>query len=180
MKIKEVMKLVRESGSLWIGQNGPDKYIGNGVALYQTSGEYDIETLFMLTDTTDKQKEKLRVMPIDSCSDFLADIDGSECELTRMSFSINYGGDTFSVFESERGAVFINKKYLKPLTDEQEPEFKLRSIGDTEMVIVHYGLVAAAAIMPYRLIDIGFDVHAEKLASLCRLARENRLFCERE
>lgn len=180
MKIKEVMKLVRESGSLWIGQNGPDKYIGNGVALYQTSGEYDIETLFMLTDTTDKQKEKLRVTPIDSGSDFLADIDGSECELTRMSFSINYGGDTFSVFESERGAVFIDKKYLKPLTDEQEPEFKLRSIGDTEMVIVHYGLIAAAAIMPCRLINLGFDAHAQKLASLCRLARENRLFCERE
>lgn len=178
MKIKEVMKLIRESGMLFTYRNGSDNYIGDGAAVYTACGDYDIETLFTLTDTTKKQQEKLRVTPL-ADAEFMADIDGTETELIRMNFSINYGGSEFAVFESERGAVFMDKKYLKPLTDDLEMEFKLRTAGRREMIIVHYGLVTAAAIMPCQLLDIGFGERAERLSTLCKMARDNGLCCKR-
>lgn len=178
MKIKEVMKLARERGMLYLGQNGLDKYMGDGAALYAACGNYDTETLFILTDTTEKQKEKLRVTYMDNELSFMADIDGTEEEITRMGFSINYGGDTFSIFETEQGAVFVNKKYFKPLADDLDMEFRLRRIGDTKMVIVHYGFVTAAAICPFELLNLGFADRIARLDALCAAAQRNGLFCE--
>ncbi|MCM1439675.1 MAG: hypothetical protein NC131_10840 [Roseburia sp.] len=179
MKLKKVVSLCLQQGQVNL-LNQVDKdgvvtqWMGDGGAFYPLNGVpfLDEGTLCTVFDVPEKKQEKILIQ----CMDFpagldVADYTAGDRGVETLGVSIGYGGTTLlpmKIMGAGAGIVYIQKKYLAPLEDTADVlQFCVRT--DTtgrRYVAVHAGLLIAAIIFPYDLLNEDFVATMSSIVDL--------------
>ena len=96
------------------------QYIGDGMTAYPVSGlpKLDEESILTIFDVPEKQREDwfVRVMDAPEGINF-EDTDANEKMIERDNLSIIFSGHTLKPLQTRRGLVFIQSRYLSPVSD---------------------------------------------------------------
>ena len=96
------------------------QYIGDGNAVYPISGlpELDEESILTIFDVPEKQREDWLVQYRDIPEGIsFEDTDATEKIIEQGNLSIVYSGKTLKPLQTRRGLVFIESRYLSPVSD---------------------------------------------------------------
>ena len=153
MKIKKIVEICKRSGAvrLLMGDDGV-QWLGDGVACYplENAPIFDEESLCTAFDITDKQKEAIffsmeAQLPSGIC--FESTCSGEQVA-ERNDISLVYKGDTWLVFSSPKGALYMKAKYLSPVMADRM-EIYLRETEDgVPYFVCKLGWAVQAIIMP--------------------------------
>ena len=125
MKIKNIAAICKKNKYAVIYERyteggGVVQYIGDGAAAYPVTGlpALDKESLLTIFDVPEKQWEDwfVQVAGIPSEISF-DDMDATEKPVEREAISIAYSGKTLKPLQTRRGLVFIESRYLSPVSD---------------------------------------------------------------
>lgn len=125
MKIKNIAAICKKNKYAVIYERygesgGVIQYIGDGAAAYPVTGlpKLDKESLLTIFDVPEKQREDwfVQVAGIPSEISF-EDTDANEKPVEREAISIAYSGKTLKPLQTRRGLVFIESRYLSPVSD---------------------------------------------------------------
>ena len=125
MKIKNIAAICKKNKYAVIYERyteggGVVQYIGDGAAAYPVTGlpALDKESLLTIFDVPEKQREDwfVQVAGIPSEISF-EDTDANEKPVEREAISIAYSGKTLKPLQTRRGLVFIESRYLSPVSD---------------------------------------------------------------
>lgn len=125
MKIKNIAAICKKNKYAVIYERygesgGVIQYIGDGAAAYPVTGlpALDKESLLTIFDVPEKQREDwfVQVAGIPSEISF-EDMDANEKPVEREAISIAYSGKTLKPLQTRRGLVFIESRYLSPVSD---------------------------------------------------------------
>lgn len=149
------------------------QWLGDGYAIYPLNGLpiLDEETLCAVFDISEKQRENIIVrrqsMPEAINAD---DTDPSERVLSDDDFSIIYGGAELQPLKTRSGIIFIQRKYLAPLEDVLDMiQLYERVTPDGQSYIAaKAGLLIAAVIFPYKVVNEKFVTRLEEITRECR------------
>lgn len=178
MKLKKVISLChqRKTFRLFdkISENGEIvQWMGDGCAAYPLNGLpiLDEETLCAVFDISEKQLKNTSVQRL-TMPDALnvGDTDPDERVLKDDDFSITYGGTEVLPLRTRTGIIFIQKKYLAPLEDVLDVvQLYERVTPDGQTyVAAKAGLLIAAVIFPYKVVNEKFVTRLEEIARECR------------
>lgn len=96
------------------------QYIGDGMTAYPVSGlpKLDEESILTIFDVPEKQREDwfVRVRDVPEGINF-EDTDANEKMIERDNLSIIFSGHTLKPLQTRRGLVFIQSRYLSPVSD---------------------------------------------------------------
>ena len=96
------------------------QYIGDGMTTYPVFGlpELDEESILTIFDVPEKQREDwfVRVRDVPEGINF-EDTDANEKMIERDNLSIIFSGHTLKPLQTRRGLVFIQSRYLSPVSD---------------------------------------------------------------
>ena len=149
------------------------QWLGDGYAIYPLNGLpiLDEESLCAVFDISEKQRENISVrraaMPESVNTD---DTDPAERVLKDDDFSIIYGGTELQPLKTRNGIMFIQRKYLAPLEDVLDMvQLYARVTPDGQSYIAaKTGLLIAAVIFPYNVVNEKFVTRLEEIARECR------------
>ena len=98
------------------------------------------------------------------------DTDPSERVLSDDDFSIIYGGAELQPLKTRSGIIFIQRKYLAPLEDVLDMiQLYERVTPDGQSYIAaKAGLLIAAVIFPYKVVNEKFVTRLEEITRECR------------
>lgn len=179
MKIKKAFDICKKSGSIYINQNGSEQWLSDGSAMYPISGLPLLteESVCRLYDINDSRRDKISFNFIAGNPLFdVADITAEETEAVMWNISIAFDGYVLIPVSTEEGILFIEREYLKPLSDMPENEMTLTmrtDIRGEHYICVKFGLIAYAFIAPVKAINQSFVNNLEKLAAQTRMALIN-------
>lgn len=156
-------------------KSGIVQYIGNGAALYPAIGLplLDKESLLTIFDIPERQREDWFVRIADITSEInLNDIDADEKLVEREAISIIYSGKTLKPLQTRRGLVFIESRYLAPVSDVLDVLELYERITPSGMpyIVAKAGFLLQAVIMPYKVISQQFVDKLKKLTEQCVLS----------
>ena len=155
------------------------QYIGDGMTAYPVSGlpELDEESILTIFDVPEKQREDwfVRVMPAPEGINF-DDTDANEKMIDRDNLSIIYSGHTLKPLQTRRGLVFIQSRYLSPVSDVLDvlELYERFTSSGTPYIVAKAGFLLQAVIMPYDVINAGFVERLQRLAADCAFSLELR------
>lgn len=155
------------------------QYIGDGMTAYPVSGlpELDEESVLTIFDVPEKQREDwlVRVMAAPEGINF-EDTDVNEKMIERDNLSIVYSGKTLKPLQTRRGLVFIESRYLSPVSDVLDvlELYERFTPQGTPYIVAKAGFLLQAVIMPYDVITAGFVERLQRLASDCAFALDLR------
>lgn len=155
------------------------QYIGDGMTAYPVSGlpELDEESILTIFDVPEKQREDwlVRVMAAPEGINF-EDTDVNEKMIERDNLSIVYSGKTLKPLQTRRGLVFIESRYLSPVSDVLDvlELYERFTPQGTPYIVAKAGFLLQAVIMPYDVITAGFVERLQRLASDCAFALDLR------
>ena len=125
MKIKSIATICKKNKQVVLFNRYSDsgtisQYIGDGSAVYPISGlpELDEESILTIFDVPEKQCEDwlVRYRDIPEGISF-EDTDATEKIIEQGNLSIVYSGKTLKPLQTRRGLVFIESRYLSPVSD---------------------------------------------------------------
>lgn len=168
-KNKNVVLFERYSGN----SETPLQYIGDGAAVYPVTGlpPLDKESVLTIFDIPEKSREDwlVRTMGVPEGISF-EDYDAGEMNVERESISIVYSGKTLKPLQTTRGLVFIEQRYLSPISDVLDVMELYERITPSGMpyIVAKAGLLLQAVIMPYDAINQQFVEKLEELTRECK------------
>lgn len=173
-KNKQVVLFNRYSDSGTISQ-----YIGDGSAVYPISGlpELDEESILTIFDVPEKQREDwlVRYRDIPEGISF-EDTDATEKIIEQGNLSIVYSGKTLKPLQTRRGLVFIESRYLSPVSDVLdvlELYERVTPFG-APYIVAKAGFLLQAVIMPCDVISAQFVQRLQELTRQCAVSLDLR------
>ena len=181
MKIKNIAAICKKNKYAVIYERyteggGVVQYIGDGAAAYPVTGlpALDKESLLTIFDVPEKQREDwfVQVAGIPSEISF-EDMDANEKPVEREAISIAYSGKTLKPLQTRRGLVFIESRYLSPVSDILDvlELYERITPGGTPYIVAKAGFLLQAVIMPYDVISQQFVDNLKRLTEQCVLFR---------
>lgn len=178
MKLKKVTSLCSKSKCYRlydkIDSTGEiTQWLGDGFAIYPLNGlpMLDEESLCAVFDISEKQRENISVrraaMPDAVNTD---DTDPAERVLKDDDFSIIYGGTELKPLNTRNGITFIQSKYLSPLEDVLAVVqlYERVTPDGISYIVAKTGLLIAAVIFPYKVVNETFVTRLEEVTRECR------------
>jgi len=184
MKIKNIAAICKKNKYAVIYERyteggGVVQYIGDGAAAYPVTGlpALDKESLLTIFDVPEKQREDwfVQVAGIPSEISF-EDMDANEKPVEREAISIAYSGKTLKPLQTRRGLVFIESRYLSPVSDILDvlELYERITPGGTPYIVAKAGFLLQAVIMPYDVISQQFVDNLKRLTEQCVLSLDLR------
>ena len=183
MKIKNIAAICKKNKYAVIyeryTEGGVVQYIGDGAATYPVTGlpALDKESLLTIFDVPEKQREDwfVQVAGIPSKISF-EDTDANEKPVEREAISIAYSGKTLKPLQTRRGLVFIESRYLSPVSDILDvlELYERITPGGTPYIVAKAGFLLQAVIMPYDVISQQFVDNLKRLTEQCVLSLDLR------
>lgn len=178
MKLKKVVALCNKAKGFRLfdkldSTGEITQWLGDGYAIYPLIGLpiLDEETLCAVFDISEKQRENIVVrrseMPEAVNVD---DTDPAERVLCDDDFSIIYGGAELQPLKTRNGITFIQRKYLAPLEDvlDMVQLYERVTPDGQSYIAAKAGLLLAAVIFPYKVVNEKFVTRLEEMARECR------------
>lgn len=177
MKIKSIAAICKKGKEVILfnrrGSGGTlQQYIGDGMTAYPVSGlpELDEESVLTIFDVPEKQREGwlVRVQDVPEGINF-DDTDENESMIEQDGLSIVFSGKTLKPLQTRRGLVFIQSRYLSPVSDVLDVlELYERFMPNgTPYIVAKAGFLLQAVIMPYDVIHADFVERLQRLAQEC-------------
>lgn len=176
MIFKKIIDLCKKKSYVTIYNTPEGRFISDGSGLWPITNlpVFDEETFCL---TYDIPKGKIRFF-VDSklpkhidVSDY-ADNE-SACEI--MNITLAYCGKLLIPVITDTGIKFIDSRYLAPLKDNDNMiSLWERQTGNNLYFVLKSGMLFAGIVTPYELINIEFVNEVEKLATLCKVALDNK------
>lgn len=191
MKIKSIAAICKKNKNIAIFERYSDdgdiltQYIGDGSAVYPVIGlpPLDAESLLTIFDVPEKQREDwfVQVAGIPSEISF-EDMDANEKPVEREAISIAYSGKTLKPLQTRRGLVFIESRYLSPVSDILDvlELYERITPGGTPYIVAKAGFLLQAVIMPYDVINQQFVESLQDLTRECEFSLSEKERRERE
>jgi len=185
MKIKSIASICAKSKRIFIydkklSDGGIDvHWIGDGAVMYPAFElpNLEEESIFAIFDIPEKIHDKYTYKHEDLPTQFSFE-DAVPCENRLESEKLNIvaAGRVLIPLKTQRGLVFIDAKYLSPLSDTADTlELYERLTTNGKIYIVaKTGFMIMAVIMPYEIINKDFVVQMEELTKQCRFAFSTR------
>lgn len=184
MKIKSIAAICKKNKQVVLFNRYSDsgtisQYIGDGNAVYPISGlpELDEESILTIFDVPEKQREDwlVRYRDIPEGINF-EDTDANEKMIERDNLSIIFSGHTLKPLQTRRGLVFIQSRYLSPVSDVLDvlELYERFTPNGTPYIVAKAGFLLQAVIMPYDVINAGFVERLQRLARDCAFALDLR------
>ena len=181
MIIKKIIDLCKKRGICYLYDGADVQYISDGAAIYPMYNlpRFDENTLCRTYDITDTQQNKIhfhhsRELPMHLD---LSDNTDSEVLCQRGSMVLSIAGGGAVPYMTSQGLMFINAKYLTPLSDVRDNMIevyeRISTSGNTYFVIKS-GFVLLAAVTPYEVINPKFVDDLSALTAMCKVALENQ------
>lgn len=155
------------------------QYIGDGTAFYQVNDlpHLDKESILTIFDISEKQRGKwlVKVGEIPEGIDF-SDVAEGEQIIKQLDPAIVYNEKILLPLQTQNGILFINSKYLSPLSDVMdalnlfERETKARQV----YIVAKVGLMLKAIIFPIEVATTKFVEKLEELARECAFSLEHK------
>ena len=151
----------------------------DGMTGYPVSGlpELDEESILTIFDVPEKQREDwfVRVRDVPEGINF-EDTDANEKMIERDNLSIIFSGHTLKPLQTRRGLVFIQSRYLSPVSDVLDvlELYERFTPNGTPYIVAKAGFLLQAVIMPYDVINAGFVERLQRLARDCAFALDLR------
>ena len=178
MKLKKVVALCNKAKGFRLfdkldSTGEITQWLGDGYAIYPLIGLpiLDEETLCAVFDISEKQRENIVVrrseMPEAVNVD---DTDPAERVLSDDDFSIIYGGAELQPLKTRNGITFIQRKYLAPLEDvlDMVQLYERVTPDGQSYIAAKAGLLIAAVIFPYKVVNEKFVTRLEEITRECR------------
>ena len=125
----------------------------------------------------EKQREDwfVRVRDVPEGINF-EDTDANEKMIERDNLSIIFSGHTLKPLQTRRGLVFIQSRYLSPVSDVLDvlELYERFTPNGTPYIVAKAGFLLQAVIMPYDVINAGFVERLQRLARDCAFALDLR------
>lgn len=184
MKIKNIAAICKKNKYAIIYERhtesgGVVQYIGDGAAACPVTGlpALDKESLLTIFDVPEKQREDwfVQVAGIPSEISF-EDMDANEKPVEREAISIAYSGRTLKPLQTRRGLVFIESRYLSPVSDILDvlELYERITPHGTPYIVAKAGFLLQAVIMPYDVISQQFVDNLKRLTEQCVLSLDLR------
>ena len=105
-----------------------------------------------------------------------SDMDANEKPVEREAISIAYSGKTLKPLQTRRGLVFIESRYLSPVSDILDvlELYERITPGGTPYIVAKAGFLLQAVIMPYDVISQQFVDNLKRLTEQCVLSLDLR------
>lgn len=151
MKIKAVAGLIGSGNCIYSYIHRGVQWIGDGMCLYPM---YSLPTLDeagvkALLDITDKKKDKTFLHTIKEIGVNLDDYDPKERELERSGYIITYAGRELTPYQSDKGILYFDADYLKPVKDmEQLSLFVRYGTGGRPYIAIKAGMLLVGICLP--------------------------------
>lgn len=185
MKIKNIAAICKKNKSVVLFERHNDEgdvilqYIGDGGAVYPAIGLplLDEETVLTIFDVPEKQREDWCVRSTGIPDGInLDDIDGTEKPVEREAISIVYSGKTLKPLRTRRGLVFIESRYLSPVSDVLDvlELYERITKSGTPYIVAKAGFLLQAVIMPYDVINQQFVDKLQELTRECAISLDLR------
>ncbi len=181
MKIKDVAAICKKNKFAILFERGAndtvEQYVSDGGAVYKLFGlpYLDASNLLTIFDVPEKNRPKWAV-----CNKALPDeISLADCCEDEMPIDerdaypeIVHAERALKPLKISDGILFIQTRYLKPVSDEQEFQrlFERKTASGISYIVVKTGLIVQAAIMPMKMPGGNFADSLEGLADQIRSA----------
>ena len=184
MKIKSIATICKKNKQVVLFNRYSDsgtisQYIGDGSAVYPISGlpELDEESILTIFDVPEKQREDwlVRYRDIPEGISF-EDTDATEKIIEQGNLSIVYSGKTLKPLQTRRGLVFIESRYLSPVSDVLdvlELYERVTPFG-APYIVAKAGFLLQAVIMPCDVISTQFVQRLQELTRQCAVSLDLR------
>lgn len=181
MKINKLAALLKKSGTITLYgmERTRTQWVGDGAAAYPLLGLPYLEesSLYTMFDINERQQDKLHFQHVDLPDNTnFADTDDCENIIESGKISLATAGHLIRPLQTQKGIVFIDTKYLAPLSDTLvSAEFYERISPSGQVYIaVKSGFMLMGVIFPYDLISQLFVAQLEDLTNQCRFALEEK------
>lgn len=162
MKIKSIISICKQAQTFYLydDENGI-QWLGDGGAIYPLlkMPRLDQENIFTIFDIPDKQAREMIALqkPLPEGID-LQDVVECEKILTAYKMEIRYAGRIFQSFHMSQGILFIDKKYLAPLSDYKDmlQLYERKDKNGRIHIAAKNGLILVAVIMPFKVVNEKF------------------------
>jgi len=180
MIIKHVISLCKRDSRMMLYDDGSrenaPQWLGTAAAIYplQRMPQLDENNIFTAFDITSKQIEKIifrrEVLPMNI--DFR---DVVECEnvLEPEDIEIGFSDIALLPLHTSRGLCFIDKAYLKPLSDFNAASLRFyerTTTDNTLYIVVKAGMILQAVIAPFDAINDKFVEKLKGITKDCEIA----------
>lgn len=184
MKIKSIAAICKKNKQVVLFNRYSDsgtisQYIGDGNAVYPISGlpELDEESILTIFDVPEKQREDWLVQYRDIPEGIsFEDTDATEKIIEQGNLSIVYSGKTLKPLQTRRGLVFIESRYLSPVSDVLdvlELYERVTPFG-APYIVAKAGFLLQAVIMPCDVISAQFVQRLQELTRQCAVSLDLR------
>ena len=181
MKIKNIAAICKKNKAIVLFEKHSEsgdtviQYIGDGGAAYPVAGlpPLDTESVLTIFDVPEKDRDKyiVRTMGIPEGINF-EDTDADEKPIEGAALSIVYSGKILKPLQTRRGLVFIESRYLSPVSDVLEvlELYERITTGGTPYIVAKAGLLLQAVIMPFDVINQQFVESLQRLTKQCAVS----------
>ena len=180
MKIKSIANLCKQLKRVFLFETESGiQWVGDGCALYPlfTIPKLGSDSVFAIFDITEKQKDKIlfKSQPVPDGID-LDDIADGEIPIKDIDMRITTGGMTLIPLLTQTGLIFINEKYLAPLSDIPETMelFERMTQDGHQYIAVKSGMLIYGVVFPVDVIDDLFVSKMNSLTVQCKMALDNK------
>ena len=185
MKIKNIGAICKKNKAIVLFEKHSEsgdtvvQYIGDGGAAYPVAGlpPLDTESVLTIFDVPEKDRDKyiVRTMGIPEGINF-EDTDADEKPIEGAALSIVYSGKILKPLQTRRGLVFIQSRYLSPVSDVLDvlELYERFTPNGTPYIVAKAGFLLQAVIMPYDVINAGFVERLQRLARDCAFTLDLR------
>ena len=185
MKIKSIAAICKKNKNIAIFERYSDdgdiltQYIGDGSAVYPVIGlpPLDAESLLTIFDVPEKDRDNyfVKTLGIPAGISF-EDSDATERQVEREGISIIYSGRTLKPIHTTRGLVFIESRYLSPVSDILDvlELYERITPRGTPYIVAKAGFLLQAVITPYDVISQQFVDNLKRLTEQCVLSLDLR------
>lgn len=185
MKIKNIAAICKKTKQIVLFNKRNDdgdtiaQYISDGCAVYPISGlpELDEESILTIFDVPEKDREKwfVKYAAIPREINF-EDIDANEKPVIEGNLSIVFAGTTLKPLQTRRGLVFIESRYLSPVSDVLDvlSLYERFTPSGTPYIVAKAGFLLQAVIMPHDVINAQFVERMQSLAKQCAASLDLR------
>lgn len=182
MKIKNIAAICKRKKSIvlfnrYSARGNLMQYISDGSACYPVVGlpELDGESLLTIFGVPEKDRDKYIVREADAPEGInLDDADAEERPIEKQGISIVYSGRVLNPLQTRRGLVFIESRYLSPVSDVMDvlELYERFTPSGTPYIAAKAGFLLQAVIMPFDAINQQFVDQMQELTRQCAFALE--------
>lgn len=179
MKIKAIVAICKKEKSIILFDDEQDEnqWLGDGYAAYPLlkmpyMREHNIFALFDIPDIKQdgylfKQREFPEGVNFNNK-------DSAENKLKEEKLLITTDGRTLKPFQTSKGLIFIDAKYIKPVSDEIVLNYYERFTKEGNVyIVVKNGMEVIAIIPPFSCIDEKFVNKMQALTDMCKIALQS-------